>query len=192
MRTKKKAIRRVTSVPTLESIEVSTFGEGVECHREELMRESDVGYGTFDVSSDCGCATPMFADRPSESGSHAAHVWNGSVQEITGRFPVTYVAMPTFGCLPFKSCAFFKKTCLHFLLGECNVQGSQPSELANLSSSASYVNKGKEKVTGLCSEDAFGSGGASSTALSPIDDTEFHCNFPFFGCFLGSYKCWYL
>ncbi|PWA79205.1 hypothetical protein CTI12_AA132100 [Artemisia annua] len=127
MKTKKKAIRRVTSVPPLESIELSSFDERLECHglhsqpeaivsgvggldlfltsvgeassrsslgarhsctrtsyREELMRGSSVGDSTFDVSSDCGCATPMFVDRLSENASHAAHVCTGPAEQTTG------------------------------------------------------------------------------------------------------------
>ncbi|PWA85527.1 hypothetical protein CTI12_AA147690 [Artemisia annua] len=71
--------------------------------------------------------------------------------------------------------AAFTKKVEALLKDECNVQGRQASGLANLPSSASFMNKGKGKVTDLCSEDAFGSGGASSPTLSATDDTEFQC-----------------
>ncbi|PWA95062.1 hypothetical protein CTI12_AA010730 [Artemisia annua] len=190
MKTKKKAIRRITSLPPLESIELSGFDQEVESHGLHLQPETMVsGLGSLDPFlssvSEASCKARLGANHSCTGTGYREEAMTESIRE-DGTFNVNYECGYTsvvFVDQPSQSTPHTAHVCTSTAVQTtdgCNVQGSRARSLSNLDGSRTSMDKGKRKMSDLSNEDTFRSGRVDLATLSEASEAELQCGEDFF------------
>ncbi|PWA75257.1 hypothetical protein CTI12_AA242700 [Artemisia annua] len=169
MKTKKKAIRRITSVPPFESIELSGFDQEVESHALHSQPETMVsGVGSLDPFlssvSEASCKPRLGTGHSCTSTGYREEPMTESTRE-DGTFNVNYEC----GCV---NAVFVGQPSERYILYGYDVQGSQARSLSNLDGSRTSMDKGKRKMSDLSNEDTFRSGRVHFATLSEASEAE--------------------
>ncbi|PWA84331.1 hypothetical protein CTI12_AA159020 [Artemisia annua] len=170
-KTKKRVIRRVTCVPSLDHADISHFPEEKECATLDLdldnmvtaigsVDQQNTGArkegNTFIVECECDHTDPVFLERPFQS---MLHVPDGGAAE---------------GCSTGFECYAITSPPVR-ITGECGVQQRHAEGTSNLDVPSNFIDKGKRKMYEVSNESQFVPERPSSTLSSKANDAELLC-----------------
>ncbi|PWA39587.1 hypothetical protein CTI12_AA570420 [Artemisia annua] len=182
MKTKKRAIRRVTCVPSLDHVNVAHCPEEKECSVLGLALDSMVtGVGSVDVCLD-SVSKRQCKDRPVtghvSSDTHSVQQqYTGTRKESDTFFvrceshrtdPVVEGSASDFRCGPINSPPVQKT-------GQCLMQQSDPQGNSDLDVPSNFIDKGKRKMYEVSNETEFLQEGLHATLSLDTDDAELLC-----------------
>ncbi|PWA74562.1 hypothetical protein CTI12_AA250600 [Artemisia annua] len=194
MKTRKKAVRRVTSALPLEYIELSGFDQEEESHDLHLQPQtimSDLGGSDSLLNSvnESPCKARLTASELCTAANYREEaITIGATED--GTFSVDY------------ECCYASAMCLwisllrvvhirvmcasvqlykqqgwsNCVLDGCNVQGSQDRPFSSLHGSRTSVDKGKQKMSDFSNEDGFCSTRSEPATISEAAEPQLQCD----------------